>query len=415
MTTREGKALNFISVPADYAGGVQEGDATPAYINGVASNADLQAHISSTGTSVHGLGTSSILDATAIGSGLLQAADEETARDLILAAPLRENVTQVTTAARTFALADEGMVLAQNSTTTTTTLNMTVAVSNSFATGAQIHIERWQASGVAIAADAGLTINGFSSVVVSRRWGRVTIRKISATEWSAWGDWQEGAATYTVTTTGASELTTINNLTATGNVTVDWGDGTTNTYATGSHTPTHTYTAIGSYNVKIKDAHRVTDLRVFSQSAVGGDVSGFAPLTNLTQLYCHSTSVSGDVSGFAPLTNLTWLYCYNTSVSYATGGMTSAALNDVQFQNSGWSQADVDAFLYEMYQLSTTPRTATVGTINVGGTNAAPSGVFQPAAACPVTVATPGNEIANELLNNGCAAGFNVWATVTTS
>ena len=32
MTTREGKALKFISVPADYAGGIQEGDETPVLI-----------------------------------------------------------------------------------------------------------------------------------------------------------------------------------------------------------------------------------------------------------------------------------------------------------------------------------------------------------------------------------------------
>jgi len=34
MTTREGKAQKFVSVPADYAGGIQEGDETPVRIVG---------------------------------------------------------------------------------------------------------------------------------------------------------------------------------------------------------------------------------------------------------------------------------------------------------------------------------------------------------------------------------------------
>ena len=76
-------------------------------------------------------------------------------------------------------------------------------------------------------------------------------------------------------------------------------------------------------------------------------------------------------------------------------------------------QADVNALLYGMYQAAIVPRTVASGTINVGGTNAAPSGVFQAAAACPVDAATPGKEVAHELLNDGCGVGFNTWATVT--
>eukprot|EP01046_Picozoa_sp_COSAG06_P088973 COSAG06_NODE_35370_length_461_cov_0.552486_1_plen_40_part_10 len=37
---------------------------------------------------------------------------------------------------------------------------------------------------------------------------------------------------------------------------------------------------------------------------MSGDVSGLAPLTQLTSLYLSRTSVSGDVSGLAPLTQL---------------------------------------------------------------------------------------------------------------
>ena len=88
-------------------------------------------------------------------------------------------------------------------------------------------------------------------------------------------------------------------------------------------------------------------------------------------------------------------------------------LTSLTYHNS-LTQAAVNAALWGFYQ-GTTTRTATGGTINVGGTNAAPSGTFQAPASCPVTVATPGKEVAHALLNDGCAVGFNKWTTVTTS
>jgi len=90
---------------------------------------------------------------------------------------------------------------------------------------------------------------------------------------------------------------------------------------------------------------------------------------------------------------------------------TSFLLSD-----NGLSQAQVDEVLYGLYQ-ATVARTVIAGTINVGGTNAAPSGVYQAAAACPVDDATPGKEVCHELLNDGCdaiAAG-ETWTTVTFS
>ena len=68
-----------------------------------------------------------------------------------------------------------------------------------------------------------------------------------------------------------------------------------------------------------------------------------------------------------------------------------------------------------LYQASIAPRTGVNGTINVAGSNAAPSGTFQACAGPPVTAATPGKEIAHELLNDTIGAFANHWATVTTS
>jgi len=83
-------------------------------------------------------------------------------------------------------------------------------------------------------------------------------------------------------------------------------------------------------------------------------------------------------------------------------------------QDNSLTQAQVDEVLYGLYQ-ATVARTVNGGTINIGGTNAAPSGLFQAAAACPVDDATPGKEVCHELLNDGCAAiaPGETWTTVT--
>ena len=93
---------------------------------------------------------------------------------------------------------------------------------------------------------------------------------------------------------------------------------------------------------------------------------------------------------------------------------TWVSTTTMRLDNNGLLQAQVNEILYGMYQAATA-RTATGGSINLGGTNEAPSGTFQAAAACPVSAATPGKEVAHELLSNGCG-GINlgrVWTTVT--
>ena len=108
--------------------------------------------------------------------------------------------------------------------------------------------------------------------------------------------------------------------------------------------------------------------------------------------------------------------------SMPAGSITNVAQNgfanftkctSCTFDSNSLSQSDVDTALWSLYQATTAPRTASGGTINVGGSNAAPSGTFQAGSACPVTVATDGKEIAYELLNDSCGVGFNKWSTVT--
>ena len=112
--------------------------------------------------------------------------------------------------------------------------------------------------------------------------------------------------------------------------------------------------------------------------------------------------------------SMTNLYLYSTqSVITGGGAATSRKLTEVRLEDLGLDQPTVDGLLWSLYLAAITPRTASGGTINVGGTNAAPSGTFQAASACPVSVATDGAEIAHELLNDGCSVGFPKWATVT--
>jgi len=105
----------------------------------------------------------------------------------------------------------------------------------------------------------------------------------------------------------------------------------------------------------------------------------------------------------------------DTSWTISAGDFTGwTTITTMLANDNAWTQAQVEAVLWGVYQASRDgPRTASGGTINVGGSNAAPSGTFQAASACPVSVATDGKEVAYELLNDSCAAGFNVWSTVT--
>ena len=110
---------------------------------------------------------------------------------------------------------------------------------------------------------------------------------------------------------------------------------------------------------------------------------------------------------------VTW-YCYGLPAGLLP--LTVAAANFAgwvgcsSFNISGdtLTQVQVDAVLTGLYSAFAT-RTATGGTINVGGNNAAPSGILQ--AKCPPAT---GKEFAYELINDSCGVNpTKKWATVT--
>ena len=248
------------------------------------------------------------------------------------------------------------------------------------------------------------------------------------------------AARFLVTTTGAQTLT-LNSFGGSREIVVSWGDGSSSSYA-GTALRTHNYAGAGTWTVTISDPLAVTvfdvrDNKITLNSAdimsltnvetfiaialkagtfSSADVSAWRPTT--FALYSMpagfgGTFSSADVSAWRPTT----FYLRSMPAGYvvtAGGGFAGwTTTNDFRVQGNALSQATVNAILWELYQAAATPRTVTGGTINVGLSNSAPSGTFQAPASCPVTVATPGKEVAHALLNDGCAVGFNKWTTVT--
>lgn len=107
-------------------------------------------------------------------------------------------------------------------------------------------------------------------------------------------------------------------------------------------------------------------------TAVSGDISGWTLPAPLANFYVFSTSVSGDISGYAWPASLTNFGVESTSITYGVGGFLSGAGNFdvIRAQNCGLTQAMVDAALVD-----TDVSGASNGTLNLGGTNAAPSAV----------------------------------------
>lgn len=225
-------------------------------------------------------------------------------------------------------------------------------------------------------------------------------------------------ATCTVTTTGAAQTLTINSFGVSAETVVDWGDGQTNAY-TGTALRTHVYASAGTYTVTINNPQNVTTFDI-RDNKITLNSANIKRMVNVATFIATGlkagTFNSADVSAWRPA----FFYLHSMPAGYA---FTIAAndfaawttTSNFQMQSNALTQAQVNALLWGMYQVSTAPRTVTGGTINVGGSNAAPSGTFQPPASCPVTSSTPGKEVAHALLNDGCAVGFNKWTTVTTS
>jgi hypothetical protein len=272
-------------------------------------------------------------------------------------------------------------------------------------------------------------------------------------------------ASFTVTTVGAATLT-MQAFTVSASTVVDWGDGSSNTY-TGSGTRTHSYAGAGTWTLRILQPQNVTDIEIGDSKFTTMPGSSFAKMINLTRLSLYTTGVVWTVGPSAPMppalatlymlninyagfswtvgpsapmpTSLTSLSLLNSAdktswtigaaaplptglVTLVVSGSSSLAITyqsslaactqltgTVNLSANGWTQAMVDAALIDVYAAAQS-RTGTGGTLNLSGSNAAPSGTYE--ATCPPTT---GKSAAYELINDSCGtiAAGETWTTIT--
>jgi PKD repeat protein len=277
--------------------------------------------------------------------------------------------------------------------------------------------------------------------------------------------------TFQVTTTGASQTLTINELrTVIGQaVNVNWGDSSSNNYTstgTTGNNRTHLYAAAGTYTVTIDLPKRIThfDIRDTKVSSLTGvQLSKFRELLNLRILTVPDLALNWTVSTTHPmppliqylqveiqtnlvwavsttnpmppindvlnlrqLPNLTWTINPTTplpplvesltirdsaGVDYTSSAESCLDLSVVRIE-SGWDTTMLDAFLRDLY-IAFPSRTVSAGTVDLAGgspANGVPSGVL--AAMCPPTT---GKARAYELVNDSCGVSANHWTSVTTA
>ena len=96
----------------------------------------------------------------------------------------------------------------------------------------------------------------------------------------------------------------------------------------------------------------------------------------MTRFDFKGDAISGDISGWTLPSSLQYLYLYSTSVSYGTGnaldGLTTA-IAFLGFDNCGWDVDEVDRALADCVDSGLSGES-----INVAGTNAAPTSVADP-------------------------------------
>jgi hypothetical protein len=254
--------------------------------------------------------------------------------------------------------------------------------------------------------------------------------------------------TLTATTTAPGETVTIDRMTpaAGKTLTIAWGDGNSTVVNAGdTAAKSNVYAAAGTYSIAVTLATDIVQINLHDSKLSGFQSSQLAA-SAINYFTCYSLGAavasvidSADMAAWTPsywwLSSMPagtyaidsadmaawtprnwWLYSMPAGTTFTLDAAHFAGFTRCgvfRADANGWSQAQVNAVLWGLYQ-ATLNRTVTGGTIQMDGTNAAPSGTFQAAAICSVTAATPGKEVAHELLNDGCGAiaAGETWATV---
>jgi hypothetical protein len=255
--------------------------------------------------------------------------------------------------------------------------------------------------------------------------------------------------TIVVVTSSSPQTVTLDRLTSSENFTVDWGDGNIQEISSGITTAiTHEYATAGQYNIlfSMEDMSYIS----FPSRGLSGDISGWVFSNILERIYVYGNSFEGDASGWVLPSTLRYFYVYGNSelggdisgwtipsamqnfFAYSCdfeGSMSgwvllgslgrirvagnrlsgvpdysnATSLNEIELQDNGMSQEDVDANLQAIYENRAIFTNATP-VLEIHGTNAAPSGIYQDA-----TPPTTGKEYIYKLENDPDLEGFNTW------
>lgn len=181
-------------------------------------------------------------------------------------------------------------------------------------------------------------------------------------------------------------------------VVIDWGDGNSDT-VTGPVTSTsytNTYADTNEYSITISgDIDQLTRIYLLNEP-ISADLDQFLPalsleyltlywcgftgdsailsnLTSLTYININSNLISGNAAGAIALGSMGFLDLSGNSVTYTTTTLPNRDDSNIFLQSNGWTETMVDAFLCDLDAAST----SSTKTVNVGGSNAAPSSTGQ--------------------------------------
>lgn len=177
-------------------------------------------------------------------------------------------------------------------------------------------------------------------------------------------------------------------------ITVDWGDGNSETIEGLGATDiifNSNYTVEGTYNVIISgNVLELTNIKIYNQLNISGNVNDWYLLINLTRMICYSTSLSGDVSNLSSLNKLDYLTFSSTSVTF-DNQTTFSNTGTIYLRDCNWTSTMVDNCLIS---LAASP--VQNATINIAGNNAARTSASDAAVAILEDVANNNTLTVNE-------------------
>lgn len=111
-----------------------------------------------------------------------------------------------------------------------------------------------------------------------------------------------------------------------------------------------------------------------------GNAAAWTPqsFTTLQRLYLYENALlTGPMTGWTIPATLVYWRTYTTALTSVPSMASAVAMKGMRFDGCSWTQANVDALLLAIYtRWATGALTAPAPSINVSGTNAAPSGAY---------------------------------------